>query len=190
MQKFLRDMNTSIGFSKKSMDELSRSQTTEHKSAQHFPIQILLDNVRSMNNVGSIFRTADATNVAAICLCGLTPVPPHRDIQKTALGATESVSWRHESDITSAIQKLKQDGYFIIGVEQVHNSTSLPDFDFSVPSKQAFIFGNEVMGVSDEALALCDACIEIPQYGAKHSFNIAVSVGIVLWECIRDKKSS
>lgn len=182
-------MNTAVGFHKKSMDELSRSQTAEHKSAQHFPVQILLDNVRSMNNVGSIFRTADATNVEAICLCGLTPTPPHRDIQKTALGATESVNWRHESDITTAIQKLKQEGYIIIGVEQVHNSTTLTAFDFSVPKKLAFIFGNEVTGISDEALALCDVCIEIPQYGAKHSFNISVSVGIVLWECIRDKKS-
>lgn len=172
-------------FIKKTMDELERSEPEVHKKSKHFPIVILLDNVRSMNNVGAIFRTADACNVTSVFLCGLTPRPPHREIQKTALGATESVDWQHFEDIKEAIHQLKSEGFQIIGIEQVHNSRSLKSFDFSSNPKTAFIFGNEVEGVSDEALVLCDACIEIPQFGAKHSFNISVSVGIALWERIR-----
>lgn len=172
-------------FKKKSMDELGRADAGEHRESVHFPVTIILDSVRSMHNVGSVFRTADATNVSQIVLCGLTPRPPHRDIQKTALGATESVHWTYYTSIMEAVMQLKEEDYQIIAVEQVHNSISLADAPFKKDQKLAFIFGNEVYGVSDEVLTFCDYCLEIPQFGTKHSFNISVSAGIVLWEWIR-----
>lgn len=174
-------------FIKKTMEELERVDAQENKQMQHFPITIVLDNIRSMNNVGSVFRTADAMNIEQILLCGLTPTPPHREIQKTALGATESVQWTQYASVEAALQQLKKEGYKIVGIEQVHDSQPLGQTSIDPSQKIALIFGNEVAGVSDEALALCDYCIEIPQYGSKHSLNIAVSTGIVLWECVRGR---
>lgn len=167
------------------MEELNRLDIAGVLAADHFPFIVLLDDVRSMHNVGSVFRTADAFNIESIYLCGYTPKPPHRDIHKTALGATETVVWQYEPDITVAIKTLKNKGYEILAIEQVHGSILLQDADFSREKKAAFIFGNEVSGVSDAALVLCDKCIEIPQWGSKHSLNIAVTAGVVLWEAVK-----
>ena len=167
------------------MEELNRLDIAGVLAADHFPFIVLLDDVRSMHNVGSVFRTADAFNIESIYLCGYTPKPPHRDIHKTALGATETVVWQYEPDITVTIKTLRNKGYEILAIEQVHGSILLQDADFSRKKKTAFIFGNEVSGVSDAALALCDRCIEIPQWGSKHSLNIAVTAGVVLWEAVK-----
>jgi len=174
-----------IDYAKKSMDELGRLSSDDAKSADHFPVWAVLDSVRSMHNVGAVFRTADSFNLSGIYLCGVTPQPPHRDIHKTALGATESVTWQYENDITVVLQKLKEEGYIILAVEQTHNSVWLQDYNFQKDHKVALVFGNEVTGVSDEALALCNTVIEIPQFGAKHSLNISVAAGVVLWETVR-----
>lgn len=167
------------------MEELERKTVTEMTDSQKHPIIIILDDVRSMQNVGAIFRTADAFGISALYLCGYTPTPPHRDIHKTALGATETVSWEHFTDTVSAIEKAKTAGFHIYSAEQTHNSTSLENIDVQTNKPAAIIFGNEVNGVSDAALALSEACIEIPQWGSKHSLNISVSVGVVVWEIVR-----
>lgn len=166
------------------MDELQRLSVEQFKDIQKNKVKVVLEDVRSMHNVGSVFRTADAFLIEEIILTGVTPRPPHRDIHKTALGATESVAWRYEQEATGILERLKQEGYKIVSVEQVHNSVSLSDFKKGTDEKIVLVFGNEVNGVSDEAIALSDACIEIPQHGSKHSFNISVSVGIVLWEIL------
>lgn len=167
------------------MDELERRSSEVHKAAAHFPVWLLLDDVRSMHNVGSVFRTADAFNVSGIYLCGFTPAPPHRDIHKTALGATESVAWQYEQHIEDILKQLRSEGYKIYAVEQTHNSIDLQNFRPEATAKSVFILGNEVSGVSDVALQYCDAAIEIPQWGSKHSLNISVSAGVVLWEIVR-----
>ena len=167
------------------MSELERLSVQDAKSSSKHPIIIILDDVRSMHNVGSVFRTADAFGVASIYLCGFTPLPPHRDIQKTALGATETVLWKHFPSTINAINEAKNNDYTIIAIEQTHNSLPLQDFSWN-KDKVAFVFGNEVTGVHDDVLALVDAVIEIPQWGAKHSLNISVSVGVVLWELVRN----
>lgn len=169
-------------FRKLQSHELERKSVDEFHRSEKIPVVIILDNVRSMNNVGSVFRTADAFLLEAIVLCGYTPRPPHRDIQKTALGATETVRWSYEENITNAVQKLKQEGYRICAVEQTEGSTSLVDWSILPEEKWALILGNEVEGVQDAALALCDAVVEIPQSGMKHSLNISVAAGIVFWE--------
>jgi tRNA G18 (ribose-2'-O)-methylase SpoU len=169
---------------KKTMAELNRLSVEEFKTHEKSNVVVVLDNVRSMHNVGSVFRTSDAFLIKEIILCGVTPQPPHRDIHKTALGATESVQWSYEKESVAAIKRLKEKGYKILAIEQVHDSISLSEFKRTTNEKIVFVFGNEVQGVSDEVLALCDACIEIPQSGSKHSFNISVSVGIVLWEVL------
>ena len=143
---------------------------------------IVLDNVRSANNVGSVFRTADAFALEGLYLCGITARPPQKDIRKTALGASESVSWIHHSQTVEAVQQLKEDGYQIIAIEQAEGSTFLQDFEVDKTAKYAIIFGHEVNGVGEEVMELVDACIEIPQFGTKHSLNIAVSVGVVVWD--------
>lgn len=171
-----------VQFRKKTMDELERLSVEEFRATNKIPIVIILDEVRSMHNVGSVFRTADGFSIAEIILCGLTPQPPHRDIQKTALGATETVKWQHVPDTVTAIRSLQNKGYKIIAIEQTHHSTPLHTFNFQHSQPYALIFGHEVHGVSEEALLLCDHVIEIPQTGSKHSFNISVSAGIVLWE--------
>ncbi|MDX2045595.1 MAG: RNA methyltransferase [Chitinophagaceae bacterium] len=167
---------------KLSMDELNRKTVEEFKEADKTPVVVVLDNVRSMHNVGSIFRTADAFLIEGIYLCGYTPRPPHRDINKTALGATETVSWKYYSGVLDAVKELKTAGYELWAAEQAENSYKLQDAGFSTGNKIAIVFGNEVEGVSNEVLELCDGCIEIPQQGMKHSLNISVAAGIVLWE--------
>lgn len=167
------------------MDELNRKSVEEFKKAGKVPVIVVLENIRSMHNVGSVFRTADAFLLQGIYLCGYTARPPHRDIDKTALGATESVHWKHFPATVDAIQLLKKDGYLIYAAEQAENSVSLQHAAELTSGKLAVVFGNEVTGVDDNTLQQCDGCIEIPQYGMKHSLNISVAAGIVLWELVR-----
>jgi 23S rRNA (guanosine2251-2'-O)-methyltransferase len=167
--------------SKLKLDELKRATVDEFKKQNKLPVTVVLDSVRSMHNVGSIFRTSDGFAVEQIYLCGITAQPPHREIEKTALGATQSIDWSYFKDISEAIDQLKKDGYKIIAIEQASNSVMLNEFE-PAEGKYALIFGNEVNGVSEEAMEMIDACIEIPQFGTKHSFNIVVSAGIVLWD--------
>ncbi len=182
---------------KLSMDELGRKSVADFKLADKKPLVVVMDNIRSMHNVGSVFRTADAFLISGICLCGFTPQPPHRDIQKTALGATESVDWLYYENTKDAVLALKQQGYKVFAIEQTQGSISLENFKtylsnasnddvYKESNKElAFVFGNEVEGVCDEVLAICDGAIEIPQYGMKHSLNISVAAAIVLWEMVR-----
>lgn len=163
------------------MDELQRLSTDEFRATEKTPIVVILENVRSMHNVGSVFRTADAFLIEKICLCGYTPRPPHRDIHKTALGATETVEWKGFEDTASAIEELKKEGYTIYAIEQTHNSIMLDRCDFAENQKLALIFGNEAEGVEEGTIGQCDGCIEIPQRGSKHSLNVSVAAGIVLW---------
>jgi tRNA G18 (ribose-2'-O)-methylase SpoU len=162
--------------------ELNRKTVEQFRKTEKSPFIIVLDNVRSQSNVGSIFRTADAFLTESIYLCGITSCPPHREIQKTALGATESVAWRYFSETSAAINDLKEKEYIIIGIEQAEGSIPLQNIKIENSRKYALIFGHEVNGVDQDILNICDHCVEIPQFGTKHSFNIAVSVGIVLWE--------
>jgi len=164
------------------LDELNRASVAEFKAGAKLPLVVVLDNVRSMHNIGSIFRTADGFAVEKVCLCGITAQPPHREIEKTALGATQSINWEYYATPLQAVEQLRVQGYRIIAVEQAENSTMLQDFEIIEGEKYALIFGNEVNGVSDEVMSVIDACIEIPQFGTKHSFNIVVSAGIVLWD--------
>jgi 23S rRNA (guanosine2251-2'-O)-methyltransferase len=164
------------------LDELNRVDIQEYKEQEKLPVVVVLDNVRSMHNVGSIFRTGDGFSIEKVVLCGITAQPPHREIEKTALGATLSVDWVHYEDTLVAINDLRADGYEIIAIEQAANSTMLNTFIPSQDKKYALIFGNEVNGVSDEVMQNIDNCIEIPQFGTKHSFNIVISAGIVLWD--------
>jgi 23S rRNA (guanosine2251-2'-O)-methyltransferase len=164
------------------LDELNRATVDEFKAQDKLPVAVVLDNVRSMHNIGSIFRTSDGFAVNKICLCGITAQPPHREIEKTALGATQSVNWEYFETPLQAVQHLRNEGYQIIAIEQAENSTMLNTFAPSSNEKYALIFGNEVNGVSDEVMEVIDTCIEIPQFGTKHSFNIVVSAGIVLWD--------
>ncbi len=174
---------------KLSMEELGRKTVEEFKMATKTPIIAVLDNIRSMHNVGSVFRTADAFLIEAIFLCGYTPQPPHRDINKTALGSTESVDWMYYPTTTDAVIELQKNGYQVYAIEQVEGSISLEKMHYTGDQKIAVVFGNEVEGVSDEVLALTDGCIEIPQSGMKHSLNISVAAGIVLWEIAKNKVS-
>jgi tRNA G18 (ribose-2'-O)-methylase SpoU len=172
-------------FNRKNMQALGRRSPAETLTAPAHNILLILDDVRSMHNVGSAFRTADAFGIAEIYLCGFTPVPPHRDIRKTALGAEDSIVWKHYGQVEEALDSAGKEGYELVAVEQVEGSTPLRDFDWNKRKKLALIFGNEVSGVSDAALNRAYHCIEIPQWGAKHSLNISVSVGVVLWELVR-----
>ncbi len=167
------------------MDELNRPSVEAFKNTKKNPFVLLLDNVRSAHNVGSAFRTADAFAVEKIVLCGITATPPNREIAKTALGATESVAWEYVQSNVEAVGKLKADGYTIVALEQAENSTLLTEYSITSDARYCFIFGNEVFGVDENLLTLADACVEIPQFGTKHSLNIAVTVGIVVWECWR-----
>ena len=172
---------------KLTMDELNRKSVTQFKDSQKIPLVVVLDNIRSMHNVGSVFRTADAFLLESVYLCGYTPKPPHRDIHKTALGATETVQWEHVATTVEAVHRLKEAGYTIYAVEQAADSVPLHSFSVSADQKMAVIFGNEVSGVDEEVLVLCDGCIEIPQLGMKHSLNISVAAGIVLWELVKPR---
>lgn len=175
---------------KLSLDELGRLEVEDFRKAKKLPVTLILDNIRSMHNVGSAFRTADAFRLEKIWLCGITACPPHREIHKAALGATESVNWQHREDIVSLVKELKKAGYTILAAEQTDESISLEKFDIQEPGKIAVIFGNEVNGVSDEVIPLLDQCLEIPQFGTKHSFNVSVSIGIVIWEIFKKLKIS
>ncbi len=170
---------------KLSMEELNRPTVEAFKNTKKNPFVLVLDNVRSAHNVGSAFRTADAFAVEKIVLCGITATPPNREIAKTALGATESVVWEHTESNVEAIKKLKAEGYAIVALEQAEGSILLNEFSMHSDEKYCFIFGNEVFGVDEKLFALADACVEIPQFGTKHSLNISVSIGIVLWESWR-----
>jgi len=161
-------------------NELKRITIDEFKLSRKKPIAIVLDNVRSAHNVGSIFRTSDAFLIKKIILCGITPIPPSNEIRKSALGATNSVEWVQEKETSIAINNLKKEGYYIVGVEQVEKATKIQEFQNNQPI--ALIFGHEVNGVSQEIINACDEIIEIPQYGTKHSLNISVCAGIVMWK--------
>lgn len=162
--------------------ELERKSVTDFKQAEKTPIIILLDDIRSLHNIGSVFRTADAFLIEKIYLCGITATPPNKEIHKTALGATETVAWEYHKNVTDVITQLKEDGVQVFAVEQVENAVFLQNFKIQKDTKYALVFGNEVYGVSQEAIALCDGSIEIPQLGTKHSLNISVSTGIVVWD--------
>ena len=170
------------------MDELNRKSVDEFRQSEKTPVIAVLDNIRSMHNVGSVFRTADAFLLEGIYLCGYTPQPPHRDIHKTALGATETVDWQYFDDTIGAVRVLKKAGYAVFAIEQVENSVPLQVFSSRHSGKLAVVFGNEVSGVSEEALKLCDGSIEIPQWGMKHSLNISIAAGIVFWELVRSRQ--
>jgi len=164
------------------LDELNRIDIEGFKAQEKLPVVVVLDNVRSMHNVGSVFRTADGFAIEKLYLCGITAQPPHREIEKTALGATQSVEWVHFESTTEAIAALRADGYQIIAIEQAAGSSMLNTYKPAADKKYALIFGNEVNGVADEVMAQIDECVEIPQFGTKHSFNIVISAGIVLWD--------
>ena len=164
------------------LEELGRIDVETFKKTPKISLVVILDNVRSMHNVGAIFRTADAFLVEKIVLCGITPQPPHREIHKAALGATESVDWVYEQDINVAIENLKIENFNIIGIEQTSDSQMISDFEIKTDEKYALILGNEVDGISDEALPNIDTFLEIPQLGTKHSLNVSVCGGIVIWE--------
>lgn len=164
------------------MNELNRLSVEEFKRKGKINVVCILDNIRSQHNTGSVFRTADAFGIQEVCLCGITATPPSREIQKTALGATDSVKWSYFGSTEEAIQYFKNLGFRIIAIEQVKGSISLVDFHPAPADKLALVFGNEVSGVDEKALKLCDSAIEIPQFGTKHSFNISVTAGIVLWQ--------
>jgi tRNA G18 (ribose-2'-O)-methylase SpoU len=170
---------------KLSMDALNRKSVDEfHRSNKH-PIVVVLENIRSMHNVGSVFRSADAFLIESVYLTGYTPCPPHRDIHKTALGATETVAWKYYQQSSEAIQQLKSEGYTVYAAEQTSESMPVQQLSLSEGKKVAIIFGNEASGVDEETLKSCDGAIEIPQFGMKHSLNVSVAAGIVMWECIR-----
>lgn len=171
-----------MAFRKKNILELERIDVNKYKQQEKTPLVLVLDNVRSALNVGSAFRTADGFALHKIYLCGITAQPPHKEILKTAIGATESVDWEYFEDPVEAVQKLQAEGWQVWAVEQAENSTSLEQFKPEVGSKIAVIFGNEVSGVSDDVMEIVDGALEIPQYGTKHSLNIAVCVGIVTWD--------
>tara|TARA_R110000868_G_C10596542_1_gene740061 strand:+ start:111 stop:641 length:531 start_codon:yes stop_codon:yes gene_type:complete len=169
--------------------ELDRLNVEEFKQVEKTPICIVLDNVRSLNNIGSVFRTADAFLIEKIYLCGITATPPHKDIHKTALGATDSVAWEHRESTMELLEELREEGYTSLALEQAENAVMLNDFKVEENKKYALIFGNEVKGVSQEVVSASDLVLEIPQYGTKHSLNISVSVGIVVWDLWAKLKS-
>ena len=172
-----------------SMDELKRKTVAEFRQSGKLPFVVVLDNVRSLRNIGSIFRTCDAFLIEAIYLCGISATPPHKEIHKTALGAENSVDWKYFKSAMQAVKYLQVNGYVLWGVEQTQNSTSLEKLIIEDGKRYALIFGNEVHGIEQDVLDYCEGCIEIPQFGTKHSFNVSVSAGIVLWECYRQVSS-
>ncbi len=164
---------------------MNRLTPEEFKSTSKLPLVVVLDNVRSMHNVGSVFRTADAFLIEAVYLCGITCTPPHAEIHKTALGAENTVDWQHFTDTHDAVSQLKADGYVVFAIEQAVGSTLLPDLQLNPNQKYAVILGNEVKGVQQSVVDNCDGCIEIPQYGTKHSLNVSVTGGVIIWEFFR-----
>jgi tRNA G18 (ribose-2'-O)-methylase SpoU len=165
--------------------ELERKSIEDFKKSEKTPLILVLDDIRSLHNIGSVFRTADAFLIEKIILCGITATPPNKEIHKTALGATETVTWEHHENVLEVIADLKKENIMTLAIEQVESSIFLQDFRVDKNQKYALIFGNEVYGVAQEAVALCDGCIEIPQLGTKHSLNISVSAGIVVWDLFK-----
>lgn len=171
---------------KLTIPELKRISPEEFQQTRKIPLIVVLDNVRSLNNVGSVFRTSDAFLVESIYLCGITATPPNAEIHKTALGAEFSMKWEFFKDTSSAVEKLKSEGYTVIAVEQVEKSIMLPEATFSSSKRYAVILGNEVKGVQQKVIDMCDYCIEIPQFGTKHSLNVSVTAGIIIWEFFKN----
>ena len=165
--------------------EMGRMSVAEYKESDKQPIVVVLDHIRSLYNVGSMFRSSDAFRIEAVVLCGITAQPPHPEIHKTALGAEESVAWKYFNQTEDAIEWLKQQGYMVLAVEQCEGSTMLQDFQKQLDKKYAIVLGNEVKGVQQQVVDMCDGCLEIPQYGTKHSLNVSVAAGIVLWHLSR-----
>ena len=178
-------INQYLSNEKLGMDKLNRKSVSEFKQSGKLPLVVVLDNVRSLHNIGSIFRTCDAFLIESIYLCGISATPPHREIHKTALGAEESVDWKYFDSAMQAVEFLQAGGYAVWGVEQTQNSISLEQFAIESGKRYAMVFGNEVHGIEQEVVNRCEGCIEIPQFGTKHSFNVSVSAGIVLWECYK-----
>ena len=176
-------------FRKLSNIELNRLDTEEYKRARKLPVTVVLDNVRSQHTIGSAFRTSDAFLVEKVVLCGICAVPPTPEIHKSALGAEFSVEWDYRDDAVQAVSELRDAGYTLIGVEQTENSTSLEDLKVEEGKRYALVFGNEVKGVNQQVIDMCDECLEIPQWGTKHSLNVSVSAGVVLWEFCKKLRS-
>lgn len=168
--------------------ELGRPTIEDYKKLEKIPLIVILDNIRSLNNIGSVFRTSDAFLIEKIYLCGITAKPPHKDIHKTALGATDSVEWEYVENTLDLVEKLKVEKLKVVAIEQVENSIKLQDFTVERDKKYAIVFGNEVKGVQQKVVSASDYCIEIPQFGTKHSLNISVSVGVVLWDLFKKMK--
>lgn len=162
--------------------ELNRLTVDEFKQANKLPLAVILDEVRSLHNIGSVFRTSDAFLVERIYLCGITATPPHPEMHKTALGAEDTVDWKYVKHTLEAVEELHNEGYTVLAIEQVEGSTMLDELELEPDKKYAIVMGNEVKGVQQEVIDVCDGCIEIPQYGTKHSLNVSVTTGIVLWE--------
>lgn len=173
---------------KLNITELNRISAEEFKKAEKTPLVVVLDNVRSLNNIGSVFRTSDAFLVEKICLCGITATPPSQEIHKTALGAEDSVEWEYEKSALECVDRLKAEGYFVYSVEQVSGSTMLQDLKIEAGRKYAVVLGNEVKGVQQEVVDASDGCLELPQFGTKHSLNVSVTAGIVIWDFFRKMK--
>lgn len=168
--------------------ELERKSIADFKEATKTPLTIVLDDIRSLHNIGSVFRTSDAFLIEKIYLCGITAVPPNKEIHKTALGATETVAWEYQKEVTEVIKQLQEEQWLVFAIEQVDNAVFLQDFAVDKTKKYALVFGNEVYGVSQKAISLCEGSIEIPQLGTKHSLNISVSAGIVVWDLFQKMK--
>ena len=168
--------------------ELERKTVDDFKQAEKTPIIIILDDIRSLHNIGSVFRTSDAFLIEKIYLCGITATPPNKEIHKTALGATETVAWEHQKDVLSVIEKLKNESVEVFAIEQVENAIFLQNFEIDKNKKYALVFGNEVYGVNQKAIEICNGTIEIPQLGTKHSLNISVSAGLVVWDLFQKMK--
>ena len=168
--------------------ELERKSIEDFKEAEKTPLILVLDDIRSLHNIGSVFRTSDAFLIEKIYLCGITAIPPNKEIHKTALGATETVSWEYQKEVLTVIENLKSENVTVFAIEQVENSIFLQDFKIEKSKKYALVFGNEVYGVSQKAIEICDGTIEIPQLGTKHSLNISVSAGIVVWDLFQKMK--
>ena len=174
-----------IEMKKLTTEEMGRLTVEEFRASEKLPLTVVLDNVRSLNNIGSVFRTSDAFRVEHIALCGITATPPHREIHKTALGAEDSVEWSYHEDTAECVRALKENGYTIYAIEQVDDSIKLNAEYLTLDTKIAIIFGNEIEGVQESLLPLCDGCLEIPQYGTKHSLNVSCAAAIVIWEMFR-----
>ena len=169
--------------------EMNRLTVEEFRQSEKLPLTVVLDNVRSLNNIGSVFRTADAFRVGHIALCGITATPPHREIHKTALGAEESVEWSHHEETAGCVKDLKDKGYRVYAVELAHESLKLDRDTVEVDRPVALVFGNEIEGVQEDVMALCDGFLEIPQYGTKHSLNVSCAAAIVIWELFKELKN-